>query len=85
MTDGEEKIVGPIGIWKFPLLSRAFAKEQAKGGEETGFLQRTMERAPGIIISNAGKTAGAIAGSAAKEAVTERMAGGILSRFGPIL
>lgn len=78
MTDGEERMAGPLGIWKFPLMSRGLEKEKGKAGEE-GFLGRMVEKAPGIIIQNASMTAGKIAGTAAKEAVGEGL-GGILGR-----
>lgn len=74
MTEEEKGMRGPFGLWKFPMLNRGLASEEQKEGE--GFLSRTLERAPNFIISQAGKTASAIAGSAAKDAVTGRLAGG---------
>ena len=70
----EERMAGPLGIWKFPLMSRGLAKEKEKVGEE-GFLGRMSEKAPGIIIQHASTAAGKIAGQTAKEAVSEGLVG----------
>lgn len=84
MTEEEKGMRGPLGLWPFPMLNRGLASEAEKSGTE-GFMSRTLEKAPGFIISQAGKTASAIAGNAAKEAVTGRLAGGsgILSGLRP--
>ena len=83
MTD-EERMAGPLGLWKFPLMSRGLEKEQAKIGEE-GFLGRMVDKAPGIIIQNVSTAAGKIAGQAAKEATTERLVGALIKRPGVLL
>jgi hypothetical protein len=84
MTNGEEKkIRGPLGIWGFPVLNKAATAERQKQGEG-GVIDRAFERAPGILIDQAGNAAGKaaanIAGNFAKDAVTDRLSTGILAR-----
>lgn len=83
MTDGE-RMAGPLGLWKFPLMSKGLENEKLKVGEE-GFLGRMVERAPGIIVQNASAAAGKIAGQAAKEAVGEKLTGVLARRPGLLL
>lgn len=80
----EERMAGPLGLWKFPLMSRGLEQEKAKIGEE-GFLGRMVEKAPGIIIQNASAAAGKVAGQAAKEAVGTKLTGLLANRRGLLL